>query len=138
MGPIDPEGSDTKAIVAASPSSGASSLNVATTDEIASTTITITGTEGSHQHQNNGQAAAGGGTAPSAPPLLAPAPGAPPGVIAGLGGVTTPTSSATAPTSGAAAATSAAGPTAPHVQTSGYSTVYLNNRNYNILSGGKT
>lgn len=60
MGPIDPEG-DTKPIVAASPSSGSSLLNVAASTVIVPsderppmTTITITGVDGSPQ--NNGEA----------------------------------------------------------------------------------
>ncbi|KAI9553463.1 hypothetical protein GHT06_021372 [Daphnia sinensis] len=63
MGPIDPEGGDTKAIVAASQSSGSSSLTVAPPppvvvppigDRPTMTTITITGVDGTHQ--NNGEA----------------------------------------------------------------------------------
>lgn len=103
MGPIDPDGSgDTKAIVAASPSSGSSSLNVAVQpDEMATTTITITGVDGAHA--NNGAAAA---------------PSAPIGQAAVLTSPVTTANVATAPTSG-------------------YSSVYMNNRNYNILLGGK-
>ena len=119
MGPIDPEGSsDTKAIiVAASPSSGASSLNAAANaagDEMApaasTTTITITDVDGGmHVSTNNGAAS----TAPSAPPITATASSATVGPPAQTANVST-------------------GPT------SGYSSVYLNNRNYNILLGGKT
>ncbi|KAK4012818.1 hypothetical protein OUZ56_025074 [Daphnia magna] len=62
MGPIDPEGGDMKAIVAGSPSSGSSSLNmtspvviVPVIDERPTvTTITVTGVDGTLQ--NNGEA----------------------------------------------------------------------------------
>lgn len=109
MGPIDPDGSDTKAIVTASPSSAESSPNAASThhnqgsntgDDVV--TITITGADGSHA--TNGAAS----SAPSAPP-------------ASMGPVLLPTTTST------------------HVaQTSGYSSVYMNNRNYNIVLGGRT
>lgn len=67
MGPIDPEGSDTKAIVTGSPSSVSSSLNMAASvsavpradERPAVTTITITGVDGTHQ--TNGEAAASPG-----------------------------------------------------------------------------
>ncbi|XP_046455293.1 band 7 protein AGAP004871-like isoform X6 [Daphnia pulex] len=67
MGPIDPEGSDTKAIVTGSPSSGSSSPNMAasapvmskTDERPAVTTITITDVDGTHQ--TNGEAAASPG-----------------------------------------------------------------------------
>ncbi|KAK4012809.1 hypothetical protein OUZ56_025065 [Daphnia magna] len=77
MGPVDPEGGDMKAIVAASPSSGSSSLNVAapavvvppTGDRPTMTTITITGVDGTHQ--NNGEADV---AIPIATPVVAHAP----------------------------------------------------------------
>ncbi|XP_046453926.1 band 7 protein AGAP004871-like isoform X3 [Daphnia pulex] len=64
MGPIDPEGSDTKAIVTGSPSSGSSSSNMAASAPVMTrsderpvvTTITITGVDGTHQ--TNDEAAA--------------------------------------------------------------------------------
>ncbi|XP_032796366.2 band 7 protein AGAP004871 isoform X1 [Daphnia magna] len=62
MGPIDPEGGDMKAIVAGSPSSGSSSLNMtspvvivpAIDERPTVTTITVTGVDGTLQ--NNGEA----------------------------------------------------------------------------------
>ncbi|KAI9553465.1 hypothetical protein GHT06_021375 [Daphnia sinensis] len=66
MGPIDPEGGDMKAIVAGSPSSGSSSLNMTSPVVIAPviderptmTTITVTGVDGTLQ--TNGEAASTG------------------------------------------------------------------------------
>lgn len=132
MGPIDPDGTgDTKAIVAASPSSGSSSLNVAAHDEM--TTITITGVDGSHV-ANNGAAT----TAPSAPlsslvQALTTA--------ATSTTTTTTTSSSLTTNNNANVAAAAAAPTtnnASTAPTSGYSSVYMNNRNYNIQLGGRT